>query len=60
VACAFGCALLSYFLIERAFLGLRKRLERTTSLPTRSRGMTELAHETKGGTAAAMPPSEPT
>lgn len=60
LACAFGCALLSYFLIERAFLGLRKRLERTTSLPTRSRGVAELVRETKGGTAAAMPPSEPT
>jgi peptidoglycan/LPS O-acetylase OafA/YrhL len=37
LAFAFGCALLSYLLIERAFLGLRKRLERTDSLPTRTR-----------------------
>jgi peptidoglycan/LPS O-acetylase OafA/YrhL len=39
---AVGCALLSYFLIERAFLGLRKRLERTDSLPVRARGVTTL------------------
>jgi peptidoglycan/LPS O-acetylase OafA/YrhL len=63
VACAFVCALLSYLLIERAFLGLRKRLERTDSLPTRTPSVAALMQETvqtEGGTAIAMPPSEPT
>ena len=62
VAFAFGCAVLSYFLVERAFLGLRKRLERTDSLPTRTRAAEPMpdAAQTEGGTAAAMPPSEST
>lgn len=38
---AFAVAALSYYLIERAFLGLRRRLERTTSLPLRSEGLRE-------------------
>ena len=38
VAFALGCALLSYLLIERAFLGLRKRLERTEGLPSQAQG----------------------
>jgi len=63
LAFAFGCALLSYFLIEHAFLGLRKRLERADTLPLHSRGVAGLLRapeQTKGGTAVAMPPSEST
>ena len=39
LAFAFGCALLSYLLIERAFLGLRRRLERSEGLPTPAHGL---------------------
>ena len=60
LALALVCALLSYFLIERTFLGLRKRLERTDSLPTRAREISEMVRKTQGGIAAAMPPSETT
>lgn len=35
----FIAALLSYFIVEHAFLGLRRRLERVTVLPTRSEGL---------------------
>lgn len=35
IALAFVAALLSYFVVERAFLGMRRRLERVTTLPTR-------------------------
>ncbi|MBS0433174.1 MAG: acyltransferase [Proteobacteria bacterium] len=35
---ALAAALLSYLVVERAFLGLRRRLERVIRLPTRSEG----------------------
>lgn len=38
LAFAFAAALLSYFLIERAFLGLRNRFRRTVVMPTHDRG----------------------
>ena len=37
LAFALAAAALSYFIVERAFLGLRKRLEKTTRLPKRAR-----------------------
>ena len=38
---AFAAALLSYFVVERSFLGLRRRLERTTSLPLHTESVRE-------------------
>jgi len=38
---AFVAALLSYFVVERSFLGLRRRLERTTSLPVHTESIRE-------------------
>jgi len=40
LAFTFIAALLSYFIVEHAFLGLRRRLERVTVLPARSEGLT--------------------
>jgi peptidoglycan/LPS O-acetylase OafA/YrhL len=43
IACAFACALLSYFLVERSFLGLRKRMARRHDLPARN--LTQMLNE---------------
>ncbi|HYW77826.1 MAG TPA: acyltransferase [Gammaproteobacteria bacterium] len=42
---AFAAALLSYFVVERSFLGLRRRLERTTSLPVHTDSVRETPAE---------------
>jgi len=41
LALAFGCALLSYFLIERPLVGVRRRLERSPVLPDAKLARTE-------------------
>ena len=42
---AFAAALLSYLVVERSFLSLRRRLERTTSLPERTESVREPSGE---------------
>lgn len=42
---AFVAALLSYFVVEKSFLGLRRRLERTTSLPAHTSSISGKPHE---------------
>jgi peptidoglycan/LPS O-acetylase OafA/YrhL len=57
---AFAAALLSYFVIERAFLGLRKRFRRTSALPVHGpsdAGM--LAVDALPVAKAAVPPAAP-
>lgn len=42
---AFVAALLSYHVVERSFLGLRRRLERTTSLPVHTDSIPDVSAE---------------
>lgn len=55
LACALAAALLSYFIIERAFLGLRKRLKRTSTLPTCDSGGSRRSMKPRAASAFPAP-----
>jgi peptidoglycan/LPS O-acetylase OafA/YrhL len=58
---AFVAALLSYFVVERAFLGLRNRFRRDAALPTQGSGAAQaLAADAQSDTATLAHPAAPT